>query len=111
MRLWRNDPSIKGGCKYLVTRRDGTHPECPWFVFLARDKYAPAGLRAYADAAEKGGEDPAYVADIRAEADHWERVRAAMGDGDPAAKPHRKDDPGTIAKMVEAVGKWLKLAG
>lgn len=99
-RLWRNDPAVAGGCKYLVTRRDGTIPEWPWFVLGARDPHAPAALRKYADECEAAGDDPAYVADIRAMAAEWEGVRKAMGSGDPSAPRHRQDDPATVAKML-----------
>lgn len=94
--LWRKNGI---GPKYLVTRRDGTTPDWSWFVLGARDKNAPAGLRGYADECERNGEDPQYVADVRAMADEWEQYRKDHGDGDPTAPPHRKDDPATIAKM------------
>lgn len=104
-RLWRNDPAVPGGCKYLVTRRDGTVPDWPWFVMGARDAAAPAALRAYAAEAERlGGFDPAYIADVRQLADDFEDYRREYGTGDPDAPRHRPDDPATVAKMLAAKG-------
>jgi hypothetical protein len=98
--LWRNTEGTREG-KYLVTRRDGTIPDWAWFVLGAADPYAPAGLRAYAAAAEQGGCDPQYVADVRAMADEWEADLAAglVPTGDPDAGRHRPDDPATVEKM------------
>lgn len=98
MGLWRKN-GIAGG-KYLVQRRDGTVPDWPWFVLGGKDPAAPAALRAYADAAEKLGMDPRYVADVRELAQDYERLQGAYGVGDPDAKPHRKDDPATVARMA-----------
>lgn len=105
-RLWRNDPSIKGGNKYLVKRRDGTIPAWAWFVLGERDPNAPAALRGYADAAEKNGCDPAYIADVRALADEWEQnlKTGTTTPGDPDAPRHRADDPATVAELVAAQG-------
>jgi hypothetical protein len=94
--LWRNRSDTPEG-KYLVTRRDGSIPEWPWFVIGARDPAAVCALRAYADRAEELGMDPEYIADVRAMADEWAESR--LGHGDPDAPPHRYDDPATIAKM------------
>jgi hypothetical protein len=102
-RLWRNNPATPEG-KYLVTRRDGTTPEWPYFVIGAKDPASPAALRSYADAAEREGMDPQYVSDVRGLADDFERYRMEAGGGDPDAPRHRKDDPATIAKMREARG-------
>jgi hypothetical protein len=99
-RLWRNDPAVPGGFKYLVQRRDGTVPEWPSFVLGGRDPAAPAALRAYAAAAAAAGSDPAYVADVRALADEFERYRAARGAGDPDPARHRPDDPAAAARMT-----------
>jgi hypothetical protein len=90
----------------LVKRRDGTVPNCRWFVLLDRDPTAPAGLRAIADEAEKRNFDPQYVADLRAEADAWERDLAGglYPPGDPDAPGHRQDDPATIAEMRKGRG-------
>lgn len=91
-RLWR---------KYLVTRRDGTIPEWPYFVLGAADPCAPTALRAYADAAAAhGGLDPEYIADVvrlATQFETWAETNSAVGD--PDAPPHRIDDPQTVAKM------------
>ncbi len=92
MRLWAQN-------KFLVTRRDGTVPEWPWFVLGARDPAAPAALRAYADAADAHGMDPEYTADLRELAVAFERFREDHGTGDPDAAPHRADDPVTAGRM------------
>lgn len=103
--LWRNNPDTKGG-KYLVIRRDGTIPEWAYFVIGERDPAAPAGLRGYADMAEKLGKDPQYVADIRAMADEWEQnlKDGVTTEGDPDAPRHRTDDPKTAAAMCTGKG-------
>lgn len=98
-RLWRNDPNVPGGCKYLVTRRDGTVPEWPWFVLGAKDPATPTALRAYANVCESLKMDPQYVSDLRAMADEWDRYRFDHGQGDPDAPRHRTDDPETVSKM------------
>lgn len=97
-RLWRYGDKAPEG-KYLVTRRDGTIPEWPSFVLGAKDMAAPEALRAYADAAEKLGYDPEFVADIRTLASEFKEYCIEHGTGDPDAPPHRKDDPETIEKM------------
>jgi hypothetical protein len=97
--LWRKN-GIAGG-KYLVTRRDGTVPEWDWFVLGSKDPAAPAGLRAYADMADVLGFDPQYVADIRQLAAEFESYHLRNGVGDPDGKPHRMDDPVTVARMVK----------
>jgi hypothetical protein len=102
-RLWRNNPETREG-KYLVKRRDGTIPRWPHFVLGGCDPVSPIALRAYADAAEKLGFDPAYVADVRALAVEFEEFREAYGDGDPDAPRHRVDDPATVAEMRKARG-------
>ena len=101
-RLWRNDPDVPGGCKYLVKRRDGSVPEWPWFVIGAKDPAAPVALRAYADAAESHGLDPAYIADIRQLAKDFEDYLAGHGKGDPDAPRHRTDDPAIVAEMIKS---------
>ena len=106
MRLWRRNPATVEG-KYLVTRRDGTVPEWPWFVLGGEDPAAVAALRAYADRAEELGYDPLFVQDIRDEAARWLKTqdegdrstKRRPGRQPPDGKPHRKDDPETIAKM------------
>ncbi len=102
MRLWVK-AGIKGG-KYLVLRRDGTVPEWPNFVIGAADPAAPAALRAYAKAAAELRMDPEFIEDVRRLADEFEVYRDERGPGDPDAKPHRKDDPETIAKMAWSKG-------
>jgi hypothetical protein len=103
--LFRNNPETSEG-KYLVKRRDGTIPEWMWFVLGSADPNAPAGLRGYADEAEKNGFDPRYVADVRAMADEWERELASgsVPVGDPDAPRHRIDDPATVAEMAKGRG-------
>ncbi len=100
MGLWRKN-GITGG-KYLVQRRDGTIPDWPFFVIGARDPYAPAALRAYANAAEDADDDPYYVSDLRALATEFEEYRKANGSGDPSAVPHRKDDPSLAEKFAKS---------
>lgn len=100
-RLWRNTEGTREG-KYLVTRRDGTIPEWPYFVIGAADPAAPAALQAYADACEVWMMDPEYVADLRDLANAFALWRDEHGAGDPDAPRHRKDDPDTIAKMRQA---------
>src|SRR4051812_6253348 len=101
--LWRNRAETREG-KYLVTRRDGTVPAWPNFVFGAADPAAPAGLRAYADEADRLGYDPQFVVDVRDLAEEFEAYCRVNGKGDPDAKPHRKDDPETVAKMRRGRG-------
>lgn len=98
MGLWRKN-GIEGG-KYLVLRRDGSVLEHPHFVLVARDPAAPRALMAYARQAELLGFDPTYVRNLRDLAPTWHEYREAHGAGDPDAKPHRKDDPDTVAKMA-----------
>lgn len=102
-RLWRNTDGTREG-KYLVTRRDGTIPEWPYFVIGAADPAAPMALHAYADAAEQWSMDPEYVADIRDLAALFNEYRRRHELGDPDAPRHRKDDPATIEKMKKAQG-------
>ncbi len=102
-RLWRNTDGTREG-KYLVTRRDGSIPEWPYFVIAASDPAAPSALVAYAQAAEGHGMDPEYVNDLRNLATTFEEWRQASGPGDPDAPRHRTDDPETIAKMQQAQG-------
>ena len=97
-RLWRRDSDTSEG-KYLVKRRDGSIPEWPNFVLGAKDPAAPAALRAYADAAEAHGMNPAFVADVRELAVEFETYRAEHGNGDPDRGRHRRDDPATVADM------------
>ena len=101
--LWRHNPATPGG-KFLVTRRDGTVPEWPYFVLGARDPAAPAALSAYADEAEALGMDPDYVSDLRDLADDFDAYRAEHGEGDPDAAPHRIDDPDITTVMAGTLG-------
>lgn len=98
--LWRKS-GIKGG-KYLVQRRDGTVPDWQWFVLGSRDPAATVAIRAYADECERIGKDPLYVAGLREMASDFEKDLISMGEGDSDAPPHRKDDPETVAKMINA---------
>jgi hypothetical protein len=97
-KIWAKTEEKKEG-KFLVLRRDGTIPEWPHFVLGARDKAAPAALRAYADAAAAAGMDKEYTASILELANDFEKYRAATGDGDPDAAWHRKDNPLVIKAM------------
>lgn len=101
--LWRYGDKPEG--KYLVTRRDGSVPEWPNMVLGARDAAAPAALRAYANAGEKLGYDPALVADVRRLAEEFENYCAVYGRGDPDAPPYREDDSATLAKMQNGRGE------
>jgi hypothetical protein len=85
--------------KFLVVRRDGTVPDWPYLVMGARDPHAPAAIRAYAEAAGDTGEDPGYVSDLLRLADSFEEYARMYGYGDPAAGPHRTDDPATVERM------------
>lgn len=102
-RLWRNTDGTREG-KYLVTRRDGTTPEWPYFVIGAADPAAPAALLAYALAARENGMDPEYVTDLHDLALAFNKWRKEHGAGDPDAPRHREDDPATIEKMKFAQG-------
>lgn len=107
MKLWRN---VMAGCKFLVVRRDGTIPAWPHFVMGARDPWAPAALRAYADAAEEGGADADYVDSLREEAAKFELYREEHGSGDPEAAPHREDDPSVVQVMRDCLGGRIFIA-
>ena len=98
MKIWAKTEEFSEG-KFLVVRRDGTIPEWPHFVLGARDPAVPAALRAYADESQKRGFDMAYCDSIRDLAGDFERYRGQHGDGDPDAKPHRKDDPAVLNLM------------
>lgn len=90
----------EGKTKYLVLRRDGTVPDWEWFVLGAKDPWAPAGMRAYAQAAEDGGADPQYVADVRAMASDFAVHRMNSGNGDPDAPLHGTDNPWVAAVLA-----------
>lgn len=86
--------------KYLLVRRDNTVPDWPYFPLGAADPWAPAAIRAYADAVDADGElDPEYVADLRRLADSFEEWRQTHTTGDPDAPPHRIDDPAVVARI------------
>lgn len=106
MKLWVHSKEHAEG-KFLVVRRDGSIPAWPHFVLGARDPAAPPTLRAYADAHERLGADPEYVASVRRLADEFEAYRASEGAGDPEAAPHRKDDPDVIHVMRGGDGSVL----
>lgn len=103
MRLWRNTEEVPEG-KYLVTRRDGSTPDWPYFVIGAKDPAAPAALRAYAAEARLFGMDPQYADDVDDLAEEFEQYRMMKGSGDPDGRPHRADDAATIEKMRSARG-------
>jgi hypothetical protein len=99
MKIWAKTKEFCEG-KFLVVRRDGTVPHWPHFVLGARDPFAPIALRAYAEAARQSGTfDPEYADSILELAGDFERYRAAHGDGDPDAPPHRHDYPNVISAM------------
>lgn len=102
-RLWRNTDGTREG-KYLVTRRDGSTPEWPYFVIGAADPAAPFALNEYADACLEQGMDPEYVSDLKDLAIAFDTWRIQHGAGDPDAPRHRTDDPATIEKMKQAQG-------
>jgi len=81
-KLVRRNPETPEG-KYLVTRRDGSKPEWPYFVLGARDPAAALTLSAYANACECYGIDPEYVADVRKLVTEFEEYRIANGSGNP----------------------------
>lgn len=100
MKIWAKTKEFSEG-KFLVVRRDGTIPAWPHFVLGARDPHAPAALRAYATSMSMGSApfDREYVQSVLDLADDFERYRAAEGNGDPEAAPHRKDDPAVMNVM------------
>lgn len=98
MKIWAKTKEFAEG-KFLVVRRDGSSPHWPHFVLGARDMAAPIALRAYADAAEKMGYEPEYVASIRELADDFVDYCTQEGTGDPEAPPHRKDSHDVIEAM------------
>lgn len=96
--LWRYDP-VNPRSKYLVTRRDGTIPDWPWFVLGARDSAAPWALRAYAVVALLALRDWRYARDVWSLASEFAQFRRQTGTGDPNASQHRQDDPATINRL------------
>lgn len=97
--------------KFLVTRRDGSHPDWPYIVLGGRDPYAPTALRAYADAVEISGGDQEFADSVRELAASFEIFAEMRGFGDPESGPHRKDDPETCRKIDQgygtAPGHWI----
>ena len=83
--------------KYLVVRRDGTVPDWPHFVIGGDDPCAAAGLRAYADEAQKRGYETEYVESCRELASMFEQRTG--GKADPDKGPHRVDLPVVLAMM------------
>lgn len=53
--------------------------DCPVFLAIGWDRAAPAGVRAYADEAERLGASPRLVASARAHADAMEAYQMANG--------------------------------
>lgn len=99
MKIWAKTKEFSEG-KFLVVRRDGSVPHWPHFVLGARDPFASIALRAYVAAARDSGFfDPEYADSILELANDFERYRAAQGDGDPNAPPHRTDHPDVIRAM------------
>lgn len=98
MKAWAKTEEFSEG-KFLVVRRDGSVPAWPHFVLGARDPAVPATMRAYADEAARLGYDPEYVQSVRELADDFEAYRAAEGEGDADAAPHRVDDPEVLHAM------------
>ena len=98
MKIWAKTEEFKEG-KFLVVRRDGTVPHWPHFVLGARDPAAPMALRAYAKGCSSLGLDRDYVNSLLDLADDFESYRAAQGDGDPDAPPHRKDSSAVLTAM------------
>jgi hypothetical protein len=90
--------------KFLVIRRDGTVPAWPWLVLGGRDPWAIEAARAYADAAERGGGDPDYIAHIRSMVTEMEEFPK---DGDHEFGP---DDPAIIQVMRDARGGKVFIA-
>lgn len=95
--LWRDDPATPEGKYPIILRRDGTVLDTPYFVIALRDPCAPAAFTAYAERAAALGLDPAFVQAMYDLASEAERVRDAIGPGDPDAPRHRADDPRIIA--------------
>lgn len=100
--LWRKE-GINGG-KFLVLRRDGTVPEWPYFVLGAKDPAAGVALQAYANECKRLDMDVRYVCDLYDLAGEFDDFRAEHGNGDPDGRPHRRDNPETVAMMEEKLG-------
>lgn len=94
----KSDGPVKEG-KFLVVRRDGTVPHWPAFVLGARDPHAEQAIRHYAYSVLESGGDKEYAASLHELADDFRAYRAAHGDGDPWAPPHRHDNTQVIHAM------------
>lgn len=101
--LVRNNPATPEG-KYLVTRRDGTIPEWPFFVIGAQDPIAPWALRVYALVAFLLRYDKAYCLGVWRLARQFAQYRKEHGTNDPSAPPTNPDDPATVLKMKDSKG-------
>lgn len=107
MKIWAKTAKFYEG-KFLVIRRDGSVPAWPHFVLGARDPDAPAALVAYVSArAARTGVLDDYGRSILELAEDFQKYRAAEGDGDPEAGPHRVDDPNVIDVMRGGDGEVL----
>lgn len=109
VRQWRNNPDTPEGKYPIVLRRDGTPVETPYMVLLVRDPAFDAAISAYADAGERLGYDPAYIADLRQLVADAPAIREAINvaqgrPGDPDAPRHRRDDPVTLA-WARSIGR------
>ncbi len=107
MRLWRN-AGLDGG-KYLVTGvgSGGLPLPCPHMVWSARDPAAPAGLRAYAEAAEQqglGGTVGAWVRLAQA-AEALDLLTFGFGMPLPASSPS-KDRPYLVRRRDGSTPLW-----
>ena len=80
-KLVRRNPETPEG-KYLVTRRDGSSPEWPYFVLGAKDPAVPFALMAYASECERLGMDSWYVAEVRQLSREFQEYCESHGVGD-----------------------------
>lgn len=101
--IWRFDPATPEGKYPIVLRRDGSVVKRRNFVLVLDDPGAGPALRAYADAHEQNGSDPAFVQGARLLAVEAERLveadKARQGGpiSNPDAPPDREDDPVVLA--------------
>lgn len=102
MMIWQKTTGEYKEGKYLVVRRDGTIPLWPNFVMGGHDPASAAGLRGYADEAERLGYEAEYVASVRALSDDFVALSDAVkgkAKVDPEAPPHRTDNPAVVSMM------------
>lgn len=102
MKVWQKTDGEYSEGKYLTVRRDGTIPWWPAFTMGGHDPASAAGLRGYADEAERLGYEVEYVASVRSLADDYEALATSTKGQvkvDPEAPPHRKDNPSVVAMM------------